>query len=117
MARQREKATIETSPGGLVDDERRRGRGARSNHTGRFEAERREAFDDGWEGLGDLDAFKTTVFDDPARTIITATTAPTSRSTARSIPIAAASMAASIASRGRRTASSAIRPASTSKPS
>jgi DNA repair photolyase len=76
MARQREKATIETSPGGLVDDERRRGRGARSNHTGRFEAERREAFDDGWEGLGDLDAFKTTVFDDPARTIITRNDSP-----------------------------------------
>ncbi len=76
MARQREKATIETSAGGLVDDERRRGRGARSNHTGRFEAERREAFDDGWEGLGDLDAFKTTVFDDPARTIITRNDSP-----------------------------------------
>ena len=76
MARQREKATVEASPGGLVDDERRRGRGARSNHTGRFEAERREAFDDGWEGLGDLDAFKTTVFDDPARTIITRNDSP-----------------------------------------
>ena len=36
-----------------VDAERRRGRGARSNHTGRFEAERREEVDDGWEGLGD----------------------------------------------------------------
>jgi DNA repair photolyase len=76
MARQREKATVDASPGGLVDDERRRGRGARSNHTGRFEAERREAFDDGWEGLGDLDAFKTTVFDDPARTIITRNDSP-----------------------------------------
>jgi DNA repair photolyase len=76
MARQREKATVEASDGGLVDDERRRGRGARSNHTGRFEGERREAFDDGWEGLGDLDAFKTTVFDDPARTIITRNDSP-----------------------------------------
>ncbi len=76
MARQREKATVEASPGGLVDDERRRGRGARSNHTGRFEAERREAFDDGLEGLGDLNAFKTTVFDDPARTIITRNDSP-----------------------------------------
>jgi DNA repair photolyase len=76
MARQREKAAVDASPGGLVDDERRRGRGARSNHTGRFEAERREAFDDGWEGLGDLDAFKTTVFNDPARTIITRNDSP-----------------------------------------
>lgn len=74
--KQREHPTIEATPGGLIDDERRRGRGARSNHTGRFEAERRETFDDGWEGLGDLDAFKTTVFDDPARTIITRNDSP-----------------------------------------
>jgi DNA repair photolyase len=59
-----------------VDAERRRGRGACSNHTGRFEAERREAFDDGWEGLGDLDAFKTEVHDDPSRTIITRNDSP-----------------------------------------
>lgn len=66
----------QASPGGLVDGERRRGRGARSNHTGRFEGERRETFDDGWEGLAELDAFKTTVFDDPARTIITRNDSP-----------------------------------------
>jgi DNA repair photolyase len=59
-----------------VDAERRRGRGACSNHTGRFEAERREAFDDGWEGLGDLDTFKTEVHDEPARTIITRNDSP-----------------------------------------
>ncbi len=59
-----------------VAAERRRGRGARSNATGRFEAERREAFDDGWEGLGDLDAFKTEVRDEPARTIITRNDSP-----------------------------------------
>jgi DNA repair photolyase len=74
--KQRARATVDASPGGLVDAERRRGRGARSNHTGRYEDERREAFDDGWEGLGDLDAFKTTVFDDPARTIITRNDSP-----------------------------------------
>ena len=74
--KQREKPTIEATLGGVVEAERRRGRGARSNHTGRFEGERREAFDDGWEGLGDLDAFKTTVFDDPARTIITRNDSP-----------------------------------------
>ncbi|KWT69838.1 Radical SAM domain protein [Hyphomicrobium sulfonivorans] len=66
----------EASPGGLVDEERRRGRGAQSNHTGRFETERRETFDDGWDGLAELDAFKTTVFDDPARTIITRNDSP-----------------------------------------
>ncbi|KAB2942220.1 MAG: PA0069 family radical SAM protein [Hyphomicrobium sp.] len=74
--RQQETPTVAATPGGLVDGERRRGRGARSNHTGRFEGERREAFDDGWEGLGELDAFKTTVFDDPARTIITRNDSP-----------------------------------------
>jgi DNA repair photolyase len=59
-----------------VAAERRRGRGARSNHTGRFEVERREAFDDGWESLGDLDAFKTEVREEPARTIITRNDSP-----------------------------------------
>ena len=59
-----------------LDAERRRGRGARSNHTGRYEAERREEFDDGWNGLGDLDAFKTEVYEEPARTIITRNDSP-----------------------------------------
>ncbi len=66
----------ELSPKRTVDAERRRGRGARSNATGRFETEQREAFDDGWEGLGDLDAFKTEVRDEPARTIITRNDSP-----------------------------------------
>ena len=56
--------------------ELRRGRGARSNHTGRFEAESREDFDDGWEGLGDLDVFKTEVKEEAARTIITRNDSP-----------------------------------------
>lgn len=59
-----------------VDAERRRGRGARSNASGRFEAEQREAFDDGWEGLGDLEVFKTEVREEPARTIITRNDSP-----------------------------------------
>jgi DNA repair photolyase len=71
-----EASAVAGTGGGMVDGERRRGRGARSNHTGRFEGERREAFDDGWEGLADLDAFKTQVFDDPARTIITRNDSP-----------------------------------------
>ncbi len=50
--------------------ERRRGRGARSNHTGRFEKATEEAFDDGWESLAELDAFKTEVREDAARSII-----------------------------------------------
>lgn len=59
-----------------VAAQRRRGRGARSNHTGRFEAEQRTAFDDGWESLSDLEVFKTQVRDEPARTIITRNDSP-----------------------------------------
>jgi DNA repair photolyase len=53
-----------------VDAERRRGRGARTNKTGRFEAQTHEAFDDGWESLGDLEAFKTEVIEEVAKSII-----------------------------------------------
>jgi DNA repair photolyase len=60
----------------LVTAERRRGRGARSNSSGRFESELRETVDDGWEVLGDLEAFKTEVYDEPARTIITRNDSP-----------------------------------------
>ncbi len=60
----------------LVAAERRRGRGSRSNHTGRFETEVRAEFDDGWESLGELDALKTEVREEPARTIITTNDSP-----------------------------------------
>ena len=69
-------AKSEATPGGLVDGERRRGRGARSNHSGRFETERRTMFDDGWETLGDLDALRTEVYEEPARSIITRNKSP-----------------------------------------
>lgn len=59
-----------------VEDDRRRGRGARSNHTGRFEAFATEAFDDGWETLGTLDVFKKDVLEDSARSIITRNESP-----------------------------------------
>jgi DNA repair photolyase len=55
----------------LVDRQRRRGRGAVTNLTGRFEPQIREAFDDGWEGLAELDAFKTEVREERAKRIIT----------------------------------------------
>jgi DNA repair photolyase len=54
----------------VVDIDRRRGRGARSNATGRFEKDSHEAYDDGWESLAELDAFKTEVFEDAAKSII-----------------------------------------------
>ena len=40
-----------------IEKQRRRGRGAQSNDSGRFEAEARVAFDDGWQSLDDLPAF------------------------------------------------------------
>lgn len=69
-------AKSEVSPDSLVPDERRRGRGALSNHTGRFEVERRTSFDDGWESLGDLEALRTEVYEEPARSIITRNKSP-----------------------------------------
>src|SRR5262245_20389060 len=59
-----------------VDAERRRGRGARSNRVGRFEAQARETFDDGWEGLGELAPFKTEVYRETAKSIIASNDSP-----------------------------------------
>ena len=60
----------------LVDAERRRGRGARSNRVGRYESEQRQAFDDGWESLGELEAFKTDVREEMAKSIIARNDSP-----------------------------------------
>ncbi|MFP5454834.1 MAG: radical SAM protein, partial [Alphaproteobacteria bacterium] len=59
-----------------IDHERRHGRGAQSNVSGRFEAEARTAFDDGWQSLDDLPPFKTTVAVDTARKVITRNDSP-----------------------------------------
>ena len=59
-----------------LDQERRRGRGAQSNASGRFEAEARVAFDDGWQSLDDLPPFKTVVGVDTARKVITRNDSP-----------------------------------------
>ena len=59
-----------------IDRERRRGRGAQSNASGRFEAEARVAFDDGWQSLDELPAFKTTLGVDTARKVITRNESP-----------------------------------------
>lgn len=53
-----------------------RGRGARLNMSGRFEAYRRSLFDDGWQGLEDLPAFRTEVFKEKPKTIITRNDSP-----------------------------------------
>jgi DNA repair photolyase len=60
----------------VVDHERRRGRGALTNASGRYEPLARIAFDDGWRSLDELPAFKTTVTADATRKIITRNTSP-----------------------------------------
>ncbi len=67
---------LDGAAGSVVSTNLRRGRGARSNATGRFETEQRGTFDDGWDGLADLPPFKTEVTDEPARTIITRNDSP-----------------------------------------
>lgn len=63
--------------GGLrIDIDRRRGRGAGLNMSGRFEPQVRESFDDGWETLEDLPAFKTEVQVEKPRSIITRNESP-----------------------------------------
>src|SRR5712692_4915001 len=59
-----------------IERERRRGRGAQSNASGRFEAEARVAFDDGWQSLDELPPFKTTVAVDTARKVISRNDSP-----------------------------------------
>jgi DNA repair photolyase len=59
-----------------TDQERRRGRGARSNLSGRFETQLREDFDDGWESLAELAPFKTEIRLEQARQIITTNDSP-----------------------------------------
>jgi DNA repair photolyase len=59
-----------------VDFERRRGRGAQSNASGRYEPLARIAFDDGWRSLDELPPFKTEVQVDSTRKIITRNQSP-----------------------------------------
>jgi DNA repair photolyase len=68
-------AVIEES-GVRVDVERRRGRGAGINPSGRYEPTSRHVFDDGWNNLEDLPAFKTQVQVERPRTIITRNDSP-----------------------------------------
>ena len=62
--------------GVAVEFERRRGRGAQSNASGRYEPLARIAFDDGWRSLDELPPFKTTVTNDATRKIITRNASP-----------------------------------------
>jgi DNA repair photolyase len=55
---------------------RRRGRGAQSNATGRFEPHTTIAFDDGWRSIEELPPFRTEVAIDTARKVITRNSSP-----------------------------------------
>jgi DNA repair photolyase len=59
-----------------VGGERRRGRGAVTNPSGRFEPHAKVAFDDGWQSLEELPPFKTHVTEERARKIITRNESP-----------------------------------------
>src|SRR3954454_9903136 len=72
---------LPSAPAGGADDstvraERRRGRGAQTNASGRYESIARIAFDDGWQSLDELPPFKTTVTLDATRKIITRNDSP-----------------------------------------
>ncbi|TLG77049.1 PA0069 family radical SAM protein [Methylocystis sp. B8] len=62
--------------GAIVEAERRRGRGALSKRSGRFEKETREETDDGWGSLESLEALKTNFHVEKPRTIITRNDSP-----------------------------------------
>src|SRR5436309_2419035 len=64
------------APGTGVDRERRRGRGALSNASGRYEPKSRVGFDDGWQSLEELPPFATSVTVDATRRIITRNDSP-----------------------------------------
>ncbi len=64
------------SSGLRIDVDRRRGRGAGLNPSGRFEQERREVFDDGWQTLEELSSFQTDVQVEKPRTAITRNESP-----------------------------------------
>ncbi|WEX08121.1 PA0069 family radical SAM protein [Chelativorans sp. AA-79] len=59
-----------------IGEDRRRGRGAGVNPSGRFEPLTRHVFDDGWETLEELPPFRTEVQVEKPRTIITRNTSP-----------------------------------------
>src|SRR5262245_46052012 len=64
------------SAGTMVEHERRRGRGAQSNASGRYEPLARVAFDDGWQSLEELPPFATSVSVDARRKVMTCNESP-----------------------------------------
>lgn len=62
--------------GDPIAADRRRGRGALSNASGRFESESRESVDDGWDVLASLEALKTNVHFEKSRSILARNESP-----------------------------------------
>jgi len=60
----------------LIDPQRRRGRGAALNPTGRFERHSSEPADDGWDIAEELPPFRTEVATDASRTVLTRNQSP-----------------------------------------
>jgi len=59
-----------------IDEARRRGRGAVSNASGRYEPLASIGFDDGWQSIEDLPPFRTEVTADTSRKVITRNNSP-----------------------------------------
>ncbi|MEM8749993.1 MAG: PA0069 family radical SAM protein [Pseudomonadota bacterium] len=68
--------SIVSRSGMRVDPARRRGRASGVNPSGRFEPTERHAFDDGWQSLEDLPAFKTQVTTEKPRSVIARNDSP-----------------------------------------
>ncbi len=64
------------TPDFLIDRERRRGRGALSRKSGRFERHTREDLDDGWGSLEDLPGLTTRVHLEKAKSVVTRNDSP-----------------------------------------
>ncbi|MFC7049689.1 PA0069 family radical SAM protein [Emcibacter nanhaiensis] len=61
----------------IIPPEFRRGRGARSRETGRFEAQKRERIDDGWGSLEqEMEPVRTFLMPDKSKSVITRNTSP-----------------------------------------
>ena len=68
--------TVIDRSGIRIDAERRRGRAAGINPSGRYEPVSRHVFDDGWGSIEELPSFKTEVQVEKPRTIITRNSSP-----------------------------------------
>ena len=69
-------AADEYGAGSIVEEARRRGRGAISRRSGRYESEAREETDDGWGSFEQLEALKTTIHLEKPRSVISRNDSP-----------------------------------------